>query len=120
MLSIALPVATRTTAFVAGLSLAAIVILLSALKGRGVIPYDADSPQLFPFVGAYFLVSVLVFVIDVRSIAPKELKTRFPGVYFPTNKEGVGFIFRVWGRMLVWLLGAAGGIILGSLASYLR
>src|SRR2546430_1303539 len=121
MSSLALPVATRTTAFVAGASLAAIVVLLSALKARGAIPYDADSPQLFAFVAAYFFVSVLVFVIDLRSIAPKELKTRFPGVYFPTNKEGVGFMFRVWGRMLLWFLGAvAGGVLLAPLAYYAK
>ncbi len=93
MSSLALPIATRTTAFVAGASLSIVVAVLSVLKARGVIPYDADSPQVFPFVGVYFFVSVLVFVIDVRSIAPKELKTKFPGVYFPTNREGVGFMF---------------------------
>ena len=121
MSSLAPPVATRTTAFLAGVSLAAIVVLLSALKARGAIPYDADSPQLFPFVLVYFFVSVLVFVIDLRSVAPKELKTKFLGVYFPTSREGVGFMFRVWGRMIIWFLGAVtGGIVLMPVASYLR
>jgi hypothetical protein len=118
---IALPVASRKTAFIAGVSLSALVFLLGTLKGRGVIPYDADSPQLFPFVLVYFFVSVLLLVIDVRSIAPKELKTRFPGVYFPTNREGVGFMFRVWGRMIVWFLGVViGGTVLMPLDSYLK
>lgn len=114
MSSLRLPIATRTTAFLAGASLAALVFLLGVLKARGVIPYDADSPQLFPVVGVYFFVSVLIFVIDLRSIAPKELKTRFPGFYFPTNKEGVGFMLRVWGRMIVWFLGA---VVAGSALS---
>jgi len=108
----AFPVATRTTAFLAGLSLSIVVFALDVFKARGVVPYDADSPQLFPFVLIYFFASTLVLVIDVRSIAPKELKTRFRGVYFPTNREGVGFMFRVWGRMIVWFLGAAIGAAL--------
>jgi hypothetical protein len=113
------PVASRTTAFVAGGSLAALVCLLGELKARGVIPYDADSPQLFPFVLVYFFVSVFVFVIDVRSIAPRELKTQFPGVYFPTNRQGVRFMLTVWGRMIVWFFGAATVGALFSLGLYL-
>ena len=88
------------------MSISVLAIVLGALKSRGLIPYDADSSELFPFVAAYFFATVLVFVIDVRSIAPKELKTRFPLVYFPTNREGVRFLFTVWGRMLLWFLGA--------------
>ena len=115
------PVATRKTAFLAGMSLSALVALLGALKSHGVIPYDADSRVLFPFVLAYFFVTALLLVIDVRSFAPKELKTRFPGIYFPTNREGVGFMFRVWGRMLLWFLGAvAGGVLLAPLAYYAK
>jgi hypothetical protein len=103
------------------MSLAVIVVVLSVLKARGAIPYDADNPKIFPFVGAYFLVSVLVFVVDLRTIAPKELKTKCPGFYFPTNREGVSFMFRVWGRMIVWFLGAAvGGLVLAPLTWYLR
>jgi len=101
--------ATRKTAFLAGMSLAVLASLLGVLKSSGVSPYDADSPQVFPFIAIYFLLTVLVFVVDVRSIAPKELKTRIPLVYFPTNREGVDFMLRVWGRMLVWFLGAVVG-----------
>jgi hypothetical protein len=119
MSSLRLPVATRTTAFIAGASLAAFALLLDALKARGVIPYDADSPQLFPVLVVYFFVSVLMFVIDLRSIAPKELKTRFPGFYFPTNREGVSFILSVWGRMIVWFIGAVVAAFAFSLVSHL-
>ena len=87
--------------------MSALAILLSFLKERGLISFDADSPQVFPLIAAYFFVTVLVFVIDVRSLAPAELKTRFPGVYFPTDRAGLLFFLRVWGRMLVWFLGAA-------------
>lgn len=88
MSSLALPVATRTTAFLAGVSLVAIVALLSVLKARGVIPYDADSPQVFPFVLAYFFVTTLVFVIDLRSIAPKETKNAVSRRLLPDGQSG--------------------------------
>ncbi len=108
-----LPVATRKSAFIAGASLSALIYLLGALHARGVIPYDPEGPELFPFVLTYFFISALVFVIDVRTFAPKELKTRIPGVYFPTNREGINFMFSVWGRMLLWFLGAAlAGLVL--------
>jgi hypothetical protein len=113
------PTATRTTAFLAGMSLSALAILLGTLKSRGLVPYDADGPELFPFLAAYFLATVMILVIDVRSVAPKELKTRFPLVYFPTNREGVRFVLKVWGRMLVWFLGAITGIALLAPLAYL-
>src|SRR5438876_8680419 len=82
----AFPVATRTTAFIAGASISLLAVSLDILKSRGVIPYDADSPELFPFVVIYFFITAILLVIDVRSIAPKELKTRVPGLYFPTKR----------------------------------
>jgi hypothetical protein len=100
------PTATRKTAFIAGMSIAALAIVLGALKSHGLIPYDADSPKLFPFVIIYFFATTLIFVIDVRTIAPEQLKTKIPFIYFPTNREGVNFLFRVWGRMLFWFFGA--------------
>lgn len=111
------PKATRVSAFLAGASLALLAIAMATLKKRGVIPYDADDPQLFLLVVAYFFVTVVVFVIDVRSLAPVELKTRIPGVYFPTNRQGWSFMTRVWGRMIVWFVGAAG---VGALAAILQ
>ena len=111
------PRATLISAFLAGASLSAFAFLLSVLKERGVISFDADTPQAFLFVCAYFFVSVFIFVIDVRSLAPPELKTRFPGVYFPTDRAGVQFFLRVWGRMLIWFLGAAS---VGALLSLLK
>jgi len=98
-----------------------LIFLLALLKSRGVIPYDGESQELFPFVLVYFVVTVLIWVIGVRSIAPKQLKTRFPGVYFPTNREGVAFLMSVWGRMLIWFLGAASaGMLLTAMGSHLK
>ena len=113
------PRATRTSAFLAGASLAFLAFAASVLKQRGVIDVDADSPQVFPFVAAYFFITTLFFVIDVRSIFPAELKTRVPGIYFPTNREGWHFMLQVWGRMIVWFLGAAGTAALVSAAHWL-
>ena len=98
---------TRTTAFLAGASLSAIAGGLSILKTHGLVAHDADSPQLFPFMLLYFFVTVLVFVIGVRNLAPPELKTKVPFLYFPTNRQGWQLMFEVWKRMLVWFLGAA-------------
>ena len=106
------------TAFLAGASLSAIAGGLSILKSQGLVAHDADSPQLFPFVLLYSFVTVLVFVIGVRNLAPRELKTRVPFVYFPTNREGWQLMFDVWGRMLVWFFGAATAGAALALISY--
>jgi hypothetical protein len=102
-----LPVATWKSASLAGASLAGLVSLLSILKSHGLSPFDADSPQVVPFIFVYFFVSMFIFVIGIKSLAPKELRTSVPGVYFPTNKQGIRFLLTVWGRMLVWFLAAA-------------
>ena len=76
------------------------------------ISRDADSPEVFPFLLVYFFATVLVLVIGVRNLAPRELRTGIPLVYFPTDREGVKLILRVWGRMLIWFLGAVTGVAL--------
>jgi hypothetical protein len=111
------PRATRNSAFLAGASLSALVIAMSVLNERGVIAFNPDSSQGFPLIAGYFFVTALIFVIDVRSLAPAELKTRFPGVYFPTDRAGWYFFLRVWGRMGVWFIGAAS---VGALAALLQ
>jgi len=116
---VAFPIATRTTAFCSGASLAALAICLDILKSRGVVPCNADSPELFPFIAAYFLVTVLVFVIGVRNLFPAALKTRIPFVYFPTDREGWTLLFNCWGRMLVWFVGGAMVIALSGSIRYL-
>jgi hypothetical protein len=101
------PVATWKTAAIAGASLSGLAFFLGILKSHGLSAYDADSPEVIPFIAVYFFVTMFVFVLGVNSFAPKELKTRIPMVYFPTNMEGARFVFTVWGRMLVWFLSAA-------------
>jgi hypothetical protein len=111
------PAPTRTTAFLAGASLSAIAGGLSILKTHGLVAQDVDSPRLFPFILLYFFVTVVVFVIGVRNLAPREMKTKVPFVYFPTNREAWQLTFEVWRRMALWFLGAAtagGTLALGS------
>lgn len=114
----AFPIATRKSAFIAGLSLSGLVGLLGLLKSLGVIPYAADSPELLPFFLVYFLATALLFVIGVDNLAPKVLKTRIPMVYFPSNKEGFRLLLSVWGRMLVWFLGAVVAAVASSLLTW--
>lgn len=106
------PIATRTSAFIAGLSLSAPVTLLNILNARGPLDYGVHNAQVFAFFVGYFLLTVAVFVIDVRSFVPKQLKTRIPLVYFPTDQAGFEFLLTVLIRLLVWLLGAATGMII--------
>ena len=101
------PTATRKTAFIAGASLVALIFSLTALQKAGVFPDGVGEKELAPLIIIFFFVSVFLFVIDVRSVSPEELKTKIPLVYFPTDRKGLRFIFAVWGRMLIWFLGAA-------------
>jgi hypothetical protein len=101
------PTATRKTAFLAGISLGLLIGALTALEQFDLISNGKLESVFFPLVAVFFFVTVFVFVVGVSSIAPKELKTGIPLVYFPTDPKGWNFLFRVWGRMLVWFLGAA-------------
>ena len=115
------PIATRTTAFLSGLSLSVLAGILGLLKSLGLTSLNADSPELFPFVLVYFFGTGLFLVIGAGNFAPKELKTKIPLVYFPTNREGINFMLRVWGRMLVWFLGAVtGGALLLPFAYFVN
>ena len=115
------PGATRTTAFLSGASLATLAVCLDVLKSRGLLRYNADDPELFPLVAAYFFVTTIVFVIGVRNLAPAELKTRVPLLYFPSTRAGWAVLFNWWGRMLAWFLGAASvTVILASVHYLLR
>ncbi|QPK64534.1 hypothetical protein IVG45_06135 [Methylomonas sp. LL1] len=115
------PSANGKTAFIAGLTLSIPVTLISILKASGVSHHGVDSPRILAFFVIYFLLTLAVFVVDVRSFAPKPLKTRIPLVYFPTNREGFHFLVSVLGRILVWLAGViVGGGLLAPLWYVLR
>jgi hypothetical protein len=116
---VAFPTATRTTAFLSEASLAALAILLDVLKSCGVSPYNADSPEMFPFIAIYFFVTAILLVIGPRNLFPAGLKTRIPLVYFPIDRAGWALLFNCWGRMLAWFLGAAAVVALMSLARLL-
>jgi hypothetical protein len=103
------PTATRTTAFVSGASLTALSVCLGVLKSRGLIPHSGDDPELFPVIGAYFLVTGIVFVLGFRN--PRGL---------PTSRADWRLLFNCWGRMLAWLLGAGSISALVAVAHLLR
>jgi hypothetical protein len=104
------PSATRTNAFFAGLSVALFAGVFDIFKFRDQSLQNPENTALFLFFLAGLFASVLIFMIDVRNIAPKELKTKIPFVYFPTNQEGVNLIVRLWVRMLMGFLGMATGV----------
>ena len=114
------PTATRKSAFLAGFSLVVFIALLELLGRLLSLPEGSSEKQLFPLAIIYFFVSALIFVIGVRSIFPSELKTRIPFVYFPTDRAGLNFMLRVWGRMLIWFLGAACAGALGALWQWVK
>lgn len=104
------PSATNLTAFFAGLSSTVLAGVIDVFKFREQTLHSPDSPALLLFFLAYLFASILFFVIDVRNIAPNELKTKIPLVYFPTNKNGIGLLLKMGGRMLIGLLGVAVGV----------
>ena len=114
----ALPVATRITAFLAGASLVVLAVCLDLLKSRGLVAYNADDPELFPLMAAYFFVTAIVFVVGIKNVFPAELKTRIPFVYFPTRRAGWAVLFNCWARMLAWFLGGASVVGLAASARY--
>ena len=95
---LAFPTATRRTAFLSGASLAALAILLRAPKSCGVSPYNADSPEMFPFIAIYFFVTVILLVIGPQNLFPAGLKTRIALVYFPTDRAGWGSPIQLLGQ----------------------
>ena len=107
------------TAFLSGASLGALAVCLDLLKSRGFVPYNADDPEVFPVIAAYFFVTAIVFVIGIRNLFPTELKTRIPLVYFPTTRAGWAVLFNCWGRMLAWFLGGASVAAFAASARYL-
>jgi hypothetical protein len=108
-MNVTFPSASCSSAFIAGLSLSAPTSLVYILNARGLSAHGVDNPQVFAGIVIYGLLTLLVFVIDIRSLAPEVLKTSIPWVYFPTNQAGWNYLLRLLGRILVWLLGIATG-----------
>jgi hypothetical protein len=104
------PSASRNSACIAGISLSVPTYLFYILQATEVSAYGIDHPRVFAGIVTYALLTLLVFVIDIRSLAPKALKTSIPWVYFPSNQAGWNYLFRLLGRVLVWLLGIATGV----------
>lgn len=102
-----------------GLSLSAPTYLIYFLQAGEVSAYGLDHPRVFAGIVIVGLLSLLVFVIDIRSLAPAALKTSIPLVYFPTNQAGWNYLLRLLGRFLIWLLGIATGAGLLATLRYL-
>ncbi|MDD2740143.1 MAG: hypothetical protein PHR94_14540 [Methylomonas lenta] len=113
------PSASRNTAFLTGLSLSAPTYLFYILQASELSTYDLDHPRVFAGIVIVDLLSLLVFVIDIRSLAPTALKTSIPLVYFPINQAGWNYLLRLLGRFLVWLLDIATGVGLLAALQYL-
>jgi hypothetical protein len=101
------PVATWTTAFFAGMSITVIRMAFDVLQARGRVSH-ANHDALFPFVAIYFLSTLLIFVIDIRNIVPKEFRLRLP---WRIKRDEFHVILKVWGRMFVWFLGGVAGVL---------
>jgi hypothetical protein len=114
------PTATKNSALFAGVSLGLLLMLLDALKSRGVIPYDIGGPELFPFVLAYSLVTMLVFVFDVRNLPPKNFGVGIFDFEAPKDNEGHRLRVEISTRMLHWFLGLVVGGVMGLFEVALR
>ena len=64
---IAFPTATRKSAFIAGITLVVFIAGLEALAHFELLPAGASEKEMFPVVAAYFFITVLLFIVDVKS-----------------------------------------------------
>jgi hypothetical protein len=111
------PSASRNSAFITGLTLSLPAYLLYIGLGSS----GDEKPSVVAGIVTYGLLTLLIFVIDIRSLAPEALKTSIPWVYFPSNQAGWSYLFRLLGRVLIWLLGIATGTgLLAALGYFSR
>ena len=92
------PVATWTTAFFAGMSITVIRMGFDVLQDHDRVS-QASHDILFPFVAVYFVSTMLVFVVGIRNIVPKDFRIRAPWQIkreeFVRNVENLGPDVRV-------------------------
>jgi hypothetical protein len=99
--------ATRVSAFLAGYALGFAVVASDIANKRKLVAFTLDSPQMFPFVGMFFFVSVLAFVIGPQMFSIE----RIPYTGIPKNRAAWTLMSQAWGRMVVWFLGAVVGVL---------
>ena len=101
------PVATFVTAMAAGVTLSALMCGVQWADRHGSPELTESNPIVIAVLAVFFFVSTLLYVIDVRNIAPEALKTRIPFLYFPTDRRGLELLSDVWARMFVWFAAAS-------------
>ena len=99
--------ATKRSAFLVGFSLSFAAVAFDIAHERALVSFTLDSPNVFPIVGIYFLVTGICFVIGPRVTTIK----RVPWTGIPKDSEAWSQTFQVWGRMIFWFLGAMTGMV---------
>jgi hypothetical protein len=99
--------ATKVSAILAGYVLSFAVVASDIASKRKLVAFTLDSPQMFPFVGMFFFVSVLAFVIGPQMFSIE----RIPYTGIPKNRAAWTLMSQTWGRMVVWFLGAVVGVL---------
>jgi hypothetical protein len=102
--------ASKISAFFSGLSLTLIASLLDFAQNKGMIDFNAESRNVFPFIAIYFLVTGILFVIGIEAIKAKLNQAEKGTILKPTSKEDRQVYYSAWGRMCLWFVG---GIIGG-------
>jgi hypothetical protein len=98
--------ATKVSAFLAGFVLSFAGSAFDIASKRRLVSFTFDSPSVFPFVGMFFIATVLIFVIGPQMISIE----RIPYTGIPKNRSAWMSMFQIWGRMAVWFLGAVVGV----------
>ena len=101
------PTATFKTALAAGVSMSGLMCGIDwAARNQHATPTES-SPVAIAFLAVVFFASTLLYVLDVRNIAPEVWKTRTRFFYFPTDRPGVELISDVIARAFVWFFAAS-------------
>jgi len=100
--------ATKQSAFLAGLSIGALMMGLDLAPKFG-LPVDPNSILVIVVVFGYFLFTMIFLVLGV----PKWIMdgSEIPP-YFPRTSEQWSVVTSRWVRMLLWLVGGAAGFAL--------
>jgi uncharacterized membrane protein (Fun14 family) len=98
--------ATKVSAFLAGFVLSFAVVASDIANKRELVGFTLDSPRMFPFVGMFFFVSVIAFVIGPQMFSIE----RIPHTGIPKDRAAWTLMAQTWVRMVVWFLGAVVGM----------
>lgn len=99
--------ATKVSAFLSGFVLSFAGVAFDIASKRKLVSFTFDSPRVLPFVGIFFIVTGLIFVIGPQMFSIE----RIPYTGIPKNRFAWTLMFQAWGRMVVWFLGAVAGAL---------